>query len=91
VKKKVATTIPARYYLRNFLPKTLHQRSLGHYKEARLLSHYRKEARLLGYYRRQIRSLRPRSWGVTLSRGVPLAIIISHYSLIDLLLLTINK
>jgi|SRR6266567_1721445 len=91
VKKKVATTISTRYYSRNFLLKTLHQRSLSHYKEARLLNYYRKEVRLLSYCRRQIRSLGPRSRGVTLSRGVPLAIIISHRSSIGLLLLTINR
>jgi len=88
----VAIIISARYYLRNFLPKTLYKGSLSHYKkEVRLLSHYRKEVRLLGHYRRQIRSLRPRSWGVTLSRGVPLAITISHHSSINLLLLTTNR
>ena len=74
--------ISAKYHLRNFLLKILHQRSLGH---------CRKEVRLLGHYRRQIRSLGPHSQGVTLSRGVSLAITISHYSSINLLLLTINR
>ena len=82
MKKKVAMTISTGYYLRNFLPKTLHRRSLGH---------CRKEARSLGHYRRQMKSLGPRSRGVTLSRGVPLAITISHHSSIDLLSPTTNR
>jgi hypothetical protein len=71
VKKKVVIIIYARYYLKNFLPKTLYQRLLSYYREkARLLSYYRKEARLLsyckevrllGHYKRQIRPPRPRS------------------------------
>ena len=92
MKKKVAAIISARYYLRNFLLKTLYQRSLGYCrKEARLLGHCSKEARLLGHCRRQMRPPRPRSRGVTLSRGVLLMITISHRSPIDLPSLITNR
>ena len=58
MKKKVATTISARYYLRNFLPKTLYQRSLGHRRrQIGSLGHCRKEVRSLGYRRKEVRSL----------------------------------
>ena len=92
VKKKVAITISAGYHSRNFLPKTLHQRSLDHRrKEARSLGHRRKGTRSLSHCRRQIRSLKPCSREVTLSQGVPLAITISYRSLINPLLRTINR
>ena len=94
--------ISAKYYLRNFLPKILYQRTLGYCREkVRLLCYCRKEIRSLGYCRKevrpfglcrkQMRSLGPCSWGVTLSRGVPLVIIVLHCSLVDLPLLKMNR
>ena len=82
VRKKVAIIISARYHLRNFILKTLHQRSLRP---------CRKKIRLLRPCRKQTRSLRPHSQGVTLSRGVSLAITISYHSPIDLPSLIKNR
>ena len=88
VKKKVAIIIFAGYHLRNFILKILYQRSLRPYRKImRLFGYYREKVRLLRPCRNQTRSLRPYSWGVTLSWGVLLVIIILYHSLIDLPLL----
>ena len=83
--------ISIKYYLRNFLLTTLHQRSLGPCrKRMRLLDHCRK-LRLLRPCRKQMRSFGPCSRGVTFSRGVSLVITILYYSPIDLSLLMKNR